>query len=106
MAWDASGNYLTMVEGDYGIELPFSVKGLSLSPVDTLRFTFKERMNGNTILEKSFTPSENGASLILTEAESELFTVGNYVYSLDWFNNGLFMCNLIECGSFRVLDKA
>ena len=106
MAWDASGNYLTMVEGDYGIALPFSVEGLSLSSVDTLRFTFKERLNGTTILEKSFTPTDNGSSLILTEAESSLFTVGKYVYSLDWFNNGLFMCNLIECGTLRVLDKA
>lgn len=106
MAWDVSENYLTMAEEDFGIELPFSVKGTTLSSSDTLRFTFKNKMNGETILEKTVHPENNEAVLILTQAESALFPVGKYVYRLDWFYNGIFMCNLIECGTFRVVDKA
>ena len=106
MAWDVSGNYLTMAEEDFGIELPFSVSGTTLSSFDTLRFTFKNKMNGTTILEKEYTPEENSAELVFTEAESELFPVGKYVYNLDWYRDGVFMCNLIQCGTFRVVDKA
>ena len=104
--WNVSGISLTMAEDDYGIELPFSVTGTTLSASDTLRFTFKTAVNGETILEKEYTTTNNSANLVFTEAESALFKVGKYVYSLDWYQNGLFMCNLILSGVFRVVDKA
>ena len=104
--WNVSGITLSMAEGDYGIALPFSVTGTTLSASDSLRFTFKTSLNGVTILEKEYTTTNNAAELILTEEESELFKVGRYVYRLDWYQNGLFMCNLIVCGSFKVVDKA
>lgn len=104
--WEVSGAILTMAEGDYGITLPFGVTGTTLTASDLLRFTFKNKLNGTTILTKEYTPVNNDASLVFTEAESALFNVGEYVYSLDWYQSGLFMCNLIKCGIFRVVEKA
>lgn len=95
-----------MAEGDYGIALPFNVTGTTLTAQDTLRFTFKTAVNGETILEKEYTTTNNAANLVFTEEESDMFKVGKYVYRLDWYQNGLFMCNLILSGVFRVVDKA
>ena len=32
--------------------------------------------------------------------------VGGYVYCLDWYQNGNFMCNIIPSAQFKVVDKA
>lgn len=104
--WRVSGNTLTAAEGDYGIQLPVTVSGTTLTASDTLKFTFKSSVNGETVLEKELTPTNNTVDLEFTSADSELFEVGAYVYSLDWYQNGVFMCNLIPHGIFKVVDKA
>lgn len=103
--WRVSGNTLTAAEGDYGIQLPITVSGTTLTSSDTLKFTFKGATNGTTVLEKELAPTNNTVNLEFTAAESELFEVGVYVYSLDWYQNGIFMCNLIPKGIFKVVDK-
>lgn len=105
--WAVSGNDLQMAEGDFGIQLPVTVNGTTLTASDSLKITFKTRKNGQTILEKEFTDiSQNTVNLELTAAESALFPVGLYVYSLDWYQNGVFMCNIVLCAPFKVVDKA
>lgn len=104
--WNVAGTNLQMAEKDYGIQLPFSVTGTTLTALDQLKFTFKDVMNGTTILEKTYTTTNNAATLMLTEAESDLFPVGTYVYRLDWYQDGTFMCNLVLRGLFKVVDKA
>lgn len=104
--WRVSGNTLTAAEGDYGIQLPITVSGTTLTSSDTLKFTFKDATSGETVLEKELTPSNNTVDLEFTSADTELFEVGVYVYSLDWYQNRVFMCNLIPKGIFRVMDKA
>ena len=105
--WEVYKHTLQMVEGDFGLALPFEVKGTSISTSDTLRFTFKDKLNGDTILTKEYSNIEdNTADLELTEEESALFRVGDYVYSLDWYQDGLFMGNLIKCAAFKVVEKA
>ena len=105
--WAVVGNDLKMTEGDWGIKLPMTVSGTTFTENDDLRFTLKDGMNGNTILTKTFSNiSQNTVQLELTEAESELLTVGSYVYSLDWYQDGAFMCNIIPNALFRVVDKA
>lgn len=107
MAWIANGSALSFVEGDFGIELPVTVSGVTLGAQDCLRFTFKTALNGDTVLTKDFsTISQNTVRLVLTEAESELFPVGQYVYSLDWYQSGTFMCNILSSCPLRVVDKA
>ena len=100
-------NNIQITEGDFGIELPITVTGTTIGTSETLRFTFKSKVNGTVILEKDFTPvTQNTVNLSFTEEESALFGVGCYVYMLDWYSNGVFMCNLIPVATFKVVDKA
>ena len=104
--WDANGTSLSMAEGDYGIALPFTINGIVFSDGDSILFTFKDAPNGETILTKEYSELVNNASeLELTESESELFPVGTYFYSLDWYKDGIFMCNIIPQAILRVVDK-
>lgn len=105
--WRSKGSSLQFVEGDWGITETVNIHGFEVTPNDSFKFIFKDRKNGNQILEKIFTAQDdNSLELVLTEQESQLFPPGTYVYSLDWYQNGLFMCNIIECGSLKVVDKA
>lgn len=105
--WEVYKHTLQMVEGDFGLALPFEVTGTTITASDTLRFTFKDKLNGETLLTKEYTGiQENSAQLMLTEEESAMFRVGDYVYSLDWYQDGAFMGNLIKCAAFKVVEKA
>ena len=105
--WAVQGMTIQMAEGDYGIQLPITVSGTTLTASDALKITILTAKNGRVILEKEFTDiSENTANLELTEAESALFEPRVYVYRLDWYQDGQFMCNLISEAMFRVVDKA
>lgn len=105
--WNASGYNLEMAEGDYGVELPISVAGVTLGEHDSLRLAVKDAMNGQTILTREFTGiTDNTVRLELTAAESALLPVGGYVWLLDWYQNGSFLCNLIPVAAFKVVDKA
>ena len=104
--WSVLGKTITMAEGDYGTALPAFCRGAELTSDDTVRFTFKTKMNGSVILQKDLTPTDNFVTLTFTEADSALFSVGMYVWSADWFQNGVFMCNIIPMGLFKVVDKA
>ena len=105
--WKVSGTQMRMSEGDYGITLPVVVSGITLGAGDTLRYTFKNAVNQDVILVKDFDNiTENTVNFVLTAAESALFSPGAYVYSLDWYQDGVFLCNLVEVGKFHVGDKA
>ena len=105
--WVVNGANLRMSENDYGIALPVTVSGTTLGAQDSLRYTFKDAVNMNTILVKEFSNIvQNTVSFELTEAESALFAPGKYVYSLDWYQSGSFMCCLVEAAIFTVGDKA
>lgn len=105
--WNVNGNALSFAEGDFGIELPVTINGVTLGDQDSLKFTFKDAPNGTTVLEKNFdTITSNTVDLSLTESETELFSVGSYVYSLDWYQSGNFMCNIISQAPLKVVDKA
>lgn len=107
MAWSVSGNNLQIVEGDYGIELPVTVTGTTLSASDTLRFIFKSAKNGTAILTKEYSNAvKNTVNLVFSDTDTALFSVGEYVYSLDWYHDGVFMCNIVACSTFKVVDKA
>lgn len=103
--WNVSGNSLSMCEGDWGVKLPVKVSGVTFAANDSLKFAIK---NGEaTIIEKEYTNiAENTVNLEMTEAETSLLPVGSYVYRLDWYQNGSFMCNIIPISTFKVVDKA
>lgn len=105
--WNVLGSDLIMCEEDYGIQLPITITGATFAQYDEMQLTIKDTLNGNTILTKTFSNiTDNTVDLELTAAESALLPVGNYVYRLDWYQNGSFMCNVIPLSKFRVVEKA
>ena len=107
MAWSSNGNSLSMCEGDWGIQLPVILSGTTLTASDCLRFTFKTEKNGTTLFEKEYSDiQDNTVNLEFTEAESALLPVGTYAYSLDWYQDGAFLCNIIPYALMKVVDKA
>lgn len=107
MAWDSNGSTIIMAEGDYGVSLPIKVDGITIDATDSIKLSVKRVPNGAALLESYFSDIQNNTiDLILTAEESAALTVGVYVYSLDWYKDGAFMCNLVPSGIFRVVDKA
>ena len=105
--WNVNGQDLKMVEGDWGIQLPVTVSGTTLTASDELKLTIKTAINGDTIVSKTFTNiQQNTVNRELTEAESALLPVGTYVYLLDWYQDGAFMCNIVPYALFKVVEKA
>lgn len=103
--WQSNDINIQMTEGDYGIELPITISGVTLGASDALKVTIA---HGETaIIEKEFTNiSNNTINLVLTESESALLPIGTYVYSIDWYQNGAFLCNIVPMALFKVGDKA
>ena len=102
-----NGHDIKMTEGDYGLQLPVTISGTTLATSDEVLFILKDKLNGEEILRKNYDNiSQNTVNLEITEAESALLPVGNYVYSLDWYQDGAFMCNIIPCSAFKVVEKA
>ena len=107
MAWEVNGHNVSMAEEDFGVGIPLNLKGMTLGAQDSVKVTFKDKANGTVILEKDFSNIvQNTVEIVLTEEESALFPVGTYVYLVDWYQSGNFMCNIIKSATFRVVDKA
>ena len=103
--WNVNGITLNMTEGDWGVKLPVTVTGVTFTENDSVRI--KIQRDETTIIEKEYTNITNNTfDLEFTEAESALLPVGSYLYSLDWYQDGAFMCNIIPSGLFMVGDKA
>lgn len=105
--WYVNGQNLKMCEGDFGIELPVTIKDATFGEDDEVKLTIKDAEDGETIIEKTYSDiTDNTFALVLTEAESELLPVGKYVYVMDWYESGTFMCNIITSADLRVVDKS
>lgn len=103
--WKADGNNIQMTVGDYGIKLPISVSSITVGQYDEMRFKIANQ--NAAVLELTFSNiSGNTIDLELTAEQSAKLRVGSYIYSLDWYQNGSFMCNLIERALFKVVAKA
>lgn len=107
MSWEVKGNNLEMTQGDYGVQLPYTLKGPTLTSSDAVKFTLKDGVGGPVILEKTFTNiSNNVVNLELTAADTAKLQPRSYVYNLDWYQDGNFMYNIIGNASFKVVGKA
>ena len=103
--WIVINNNLSMAEGDWGIQLPITITGTTFAANDSVRVTIKS--GETTVIQKDYTDiTNNTVNLELTEAESALLHVGSYLYSLDWYQDGAFMCNIIPSAAIKVVDKA
>jgi hypothetical protein len=98
---------ITMTEGDYGVSIPFVVQGVTIDAGDSVLLTIKKEKNGKEILEKNFTNIvANTIDVSFTEAETDDLKIGSYVYTLDWYKNGVFMYCLVNNAKLKVEDKA
>ena len=96
---------LSMVEGDFGQPLIMNIVGGTIAQEDVINF-FVKNDAGDIILSKDFTNVvDNKVHFVLTKEESDKLQVGNYVYNLDWFRDGVFMNNIKNNEIFQVKDK-
>lgn len=99
-------NSIFMSEGDYGVALPFTFSGISIASQDELKLTIMDPKDDTTIIEKTFSNIQNNSfNLELTSSESELLNPGNYVYLIDWYQEGHFLCNLLPATRWVVMGK-
>lgn len=97
---------IIMTEGDYGISLPLTITGGTISSEDTLKFSIKKCAGDETIIDKKLSNNgENKFELKFTEEETKKLKVGTYTYNIDWFRDGTFMNNIIKKEKFEVEDK-
>ena len=103
-----------MSEGDYGVALPFTFSGISIAPQDELKLTIMDPKDDTTIIEKTFIPERkpingliqnNSFNLELTLSETGLLKPGSYVYLIDWYQEGHFLCNLLPATRWVVMGK-
>lgn len=96
-----------MTVGDYGIGLPIKFSGVDFGQSDSVKLRISSARNLAEKLEVVFSDiTDNTVELSLTEAQSALLPVGDYVYALDWYRDEVFMCNIIPQAVFRVVKKA
>ena len=105
--WVVDKMNLQMTEGDYGIALPITITGTTLGENDTVTIAIKRIGARTPLVESSFTSIvDNEISFSLAQADTSLLPVGRYVWTMDWFSEGSFMCNIIRAGCFEVVSKA
>lgn len=107
MAWIVRGNDLTMIKRDFGVALQVKINGVTLGAQDTIRFTINKGIDGETVCVKEYTGiiEDNTVSLEFSEEDTAKLDVGTYAYSLDWYQNGSFMDNIVPDAPFRVVKK-
>ena len=92
-----------MAVGDFGIALPITLSGATVGVADEMTLTIR---GGGVFLEKTFSDIQNNTiQMELTEEESAALPVGTYEWSLDWYQGGVFMCNIIPRVPFKVVSK-
>lgn len=105
--WVVNGTNLFMAVGDFGVILPVHVTGIQIGQNDSALFCVRKKAgNRELVLEKTIPVVPNqDIQLILTEEDTALLSAGLYSYSLDLFRDGVFLCNLVALGSFKVGEK-
>ena len=100
---------IEMTEGDFGITLPIeiNIEGTELSSTDKFVFKIFKEINKDAIIEKVFDNiTDNTLELKFTEAESKKLGVGYYYYDIDWFQEDIFLLNILAKKKFVVREKA
>ena len=99
--------YITMTEGDFGNVLPITVNIGEITSDDCFAIKIFKELNTKPILSKPYSNIQsNTIEFSLTQEETFLLPTGKYFYDLDWYQNGVFMCNLVKKKLYSVEDKA
>lgn len=97
-------NIIKIVEGDYGVEYRLNIINGTPSPDDSFLFTIKD-LKGKTLVSKGYTNVTTHIPLMLTKQESDLLDANTYLYSIDWYKNGVFQSSVINGDMFIVEKK-
>ena len=105
--WVVNGTNLFMAVGDFGVVLPVRVSGIQLGANDSAKLCIRSKSGTKDIvLEKTFSVvPEQDIQIVFTEVETNQLPIGLYSYSLDLFRDGVFLCNIVPLGSFKVGEK-
>lgn len=98
---------IKMIEKDYGLKLPIQLETDVLGNEDKFVIKIFKRINEKPIIVKEYENiKENTIEFELTKEESELLKVGRYFYDLDWFQENLFLGNIIAKKKIIIEEKA
>lgn len=106
---DEEKKKITMTEGDFGIVLPIEIdtEGTELTNNDKFVFKIFKEINGQAIIEKVFENiTNNTIELSFTQEESKQLDIGDYYYDLDWYQEDVFLSNILAKKRLKVSDKA
>ena len=87
MALLAEGRKILMNEGDYGVDLPFTMTGFEFEPNDKFLFSITKKGGTSKVLEKEYKNltgdmTQFAFALSFTKEESSKLNKGVYDYSL------------------------
>lgn len=101
--------HITIAEGDFGLILPIELtpeEGELITEDTNFQINIFKKINTEPLVSKVYSNIENDTiEFELTENESLLLKRGEYVYDLDWYQNGVFMCNILPKQKFSVIEK-
>lgn len=95
---------ITIVEGDYGIEYRLNIIKGTPSIEDSFLFTIRD-INGLEKVSKTYTNITTYIPVVLTEQESAVLSPKVYLYSVDWYRDGIFQSNVVNGEKFIVEKK-
>ncbi|MBO5143035.1 MAG: hypothetical protein J6C46_08650 [Clostridia bacterium] len=97
---------LEMTEGDYGTALPMVISGGVLDTDEKIKISIYDYKTHVIKVVKEYSNITNGTfDFSLTKEESALLPVGDYVYSVEWFQEDTFVGTLINAEDFTVKGK-
>ena len=106
------GLNIKMTEGDYGVILPIELETENEETFDVDDFFAMKIYDGlNTLplITKIYEYSEFENDTIpftLTQEETALLKVGNeYIYDIEWYQNDIFQCCIVEKKSYGITEK-
>ena len=104
--WKSNGMTIQMTVGDYGVALPITIDDVEFAAGDELLLAVKVKSGGAAVIERTFTDiTGNAVDLVLTAAEAAALNVGAYIWTLDWFRDGVLQYNIVRYGCFKVVGK-
>ena len=106
---DEENKRIEMIEGDFGITLPIeiNIEGTELTSTDKFVLKIFKEINEDAIIEKIFeNVTNNTIELKFTEDENSKLKVGRYYYDIDWFQEDVFLSNILARKRFIVNEKA
>lgn len=99
--FDTFKNKITMTEGDYGVSLPIHFIDAGFETNDSIKVTIM--VDSDTSIEKTYTDIvDDTIDFSLTQAETNQLPVGFYLYSIEWYQDGVFKDCILEKSPFVV----